>query len=127
MSYAAVAAENALPLSQQPRPDPALLNTTPSSHSNIVNDNLKVNVVGPDFKEHPRTSTSEAHKIDDLSEGHKVPPHKAERSTKDLEDEDERRDMWEVTKYYLFRPGVAGGIIGISKKSCSYSKNIRTF
>jgi hypothetical protein len=123
-SYAAVAGENAPPLSQQPRPDPALLNTTPSTHSNIVDDNLKVNIVGPDFKEHPRTTISKAHKIDDSSEDYKVPaPTKGDRSKKNFRDlEDERRDIWELTKYYLFRPGIAGGLIGISMKHFSLSK-----
>jgi len=109
MSYAAVAAENAPPLSQQPRPDPALLNTTPPTHSNIVDDTLKLNVVGPDFKVHPAT-TSEGPEIDGFSEDYQPP--KANKPKKGLEDES--RDVWGVTKYYLFRPGIAGGLIGIS-------------
>jgi hypothetical protein len=112
MSFATVAAENAPPVSQQPRPDPALLNTTSPTHSNIVDDTLKVNVVGPDFKEHPRTTTSEAPKVDDFNEDYQVPASpNGNRSKKGLE---ESRNIWEVTKYYLFRPAVAGGLIGIS-------------
>ena len=110
MSYAAVAAENAPPLSQQPRPDPALLNTTPPTHSNIVDDTLKLNVVGPDFKEHRATTTSEAPKIDGFSDDYKPP--KVDKPKRGLEDES--RNVWGATKYYLFRPGIAGGLIGIS-------------
>jgi hypothetical protein len=122
MSYATVAAQNAPPASQQPRPNPALLNTTPPTHSNIVDDNLKVNVVGPDFKEHPRTTTSEAPKIDNSSKDYKVPASpKADGPNKRIEDLEEE-SRWEMTKYYLFRPGVAGGLIGISTKYCSYSR-----
>jgi hypothetical protein len=109
MSYAAVAAENAPPLSQQPRPDPALLNTTPPTHSNVVNDTLKLNIVGPDFKEHPASETPR------INEDYKPP--EASKPKKGLEDES--RDFWGVTKYYLFRPGIAGGLIGIS--TCIYS------
>src|SRR5258708_16853014 len=116
MSYAAVAAENAPPLSQQPHPDPALLNTTPPTHSNTVDDTLELNVVGTDIKVHPETSRSEGPKIDELSEGYQPP--KANKPKKGLEDES--RDVWGVTKYYLFRPGIAGGLIGISTWYRSY-------
>jgi len=113
MSYAAVVAENSQPASQQPRPNPALLNTTPPTHSNVADDTLKVNIVGPDFKEHPRTTTSEAFKIDDYAKDYQVnSPHIRERS-KDREESEQVQNVWEVTKYYLFRPGVAGGLIGI--------------
>jgi hypothetical protein len=116
MSYAAVAAENAQPASQQPRPNPALLNTTAPTHSSVADDALKINIVAPDFKEHPRTTTSEA-RTGDFTGGHQIPA-----SPKDESHESEVQNMWEATKCFLFRPGVAGGLIGISTNCyCSYS------
>lgn len=115
MSYAAVAAENAPPVSQQPRPDPALLNITHPTHSDITDDARKVNVVGPDSKEHPRTTISETAKIDNSTE---IPAtSKGDEFKKGLDElEEEGQNVWETAKYYLFRPGVAGGLIGIRTK-----------
>jgi len=107
MSYASVAASNAPPLSQQPQPDPALLTTTPPTHCAVADDAAKVNIVGPGFKDHPRTYTSEANKIiynDPVSS----PSPKPKK-----EPENEYENVWETTKSYLLQPGVAGGLIGI--------------
>ena len=56
MSYASVAKANAPPLSEQPRPDPALL-TTPAdvSHGDIPDPAVNGVTVAPaDYKEHPK-------------------------------------------------------------------------
>jgi len=63
MSYASVTASNVSSDTPQPRPDPALLNTSPPRASGIADDTAKVNVVAETFKENPRTLTSEANKL----------------------------------------------------------------
>src|SRR4051812_30025494 len=63
MSYASIAAQNAPPLSEQPHPDTALLNTDPPTAPSTADDAAKVNVVAPDFRENPQTLTSEAEVI----------------------------------------------------------------
>jgi len=95
MSYAAVAATNTPP--HQPRPDPALL-TTPQSSSIISNDeNAKVQVV-------PNPDAKPIHNS----------PKKSTNLKKHLNDaEEEGFYLWELTKHYLFRPGVAGGLVGL--------------
>ncbi|KIJ61358.1 hypothetical protein HYDPIDRAFT_31442 [Hydnomerulius pinastri MD-312] len=116
MSYAKVAAHNAPPSSQQPHPDPALLNTEHGSVDSVADDIAKVNIVPSDFKQRPATYTSEAYVPEDtegelISPGKKGP--KGSRSRRFQEAEAEGAYLWEVTKQYLFRPGVAGGLIGI--------------
>jgi len=63
MSYASVTTSNISPHSPQPRPDPALLNTSPPKASGVADDLAKVGVVAETFKERPRTLTSEANKL----------------------------------------------------------------
>ncbi|KIK67009.1 hypothetical protein GYMLUDRAFT_238360 [Collybiopsis luxurians FD-317 M1] len=104
MSYAAVAGSNIPPT--QPQPDPALLNTEPPSASIVADDSAKVNLVHPQFKNHPATITSE----------NRPPPDDAPSSRKDRrfkEAEAEGLYLWNITKRYLFRPGVAGGLVGL--------------
>ncbi|KAF9047254.1 hypothetical protein BJ165DRAFT_1464768 [Panaeolus papilionaceus] len=60
MSYASVAAHNAPPPSQQPQPDPALLNVTPPTSTSQINTSSKVNLVAPDFKEQLESDDSDA-------------------------------------------------------------------
>lgn len=120
MSYAAVVAGNAEPASQQPHPNPSLLNTNPPTHSTVVDDSLKVNIVGPNFKEHLRSTTSET-KMDDSAQDPGSP--KVDTPDKSMEKlEEDSEDTWEVTKNHLFRPGVAGGLVGLSTIHCSLSE-----
>ncbi|KAG1895563.1 uncharacterized protein F5891DRAFT_1058061 [Suillus fuscotomentosus] len=116
MSYASVAAHDAPPSSEQPRPDPALLTTERSSASNVIDDTLKVNVVSSDFKENPATYTSKTYVpegIDDdlVDPGRKAVTGKGHKRLQEAQAEGIY--LWEVTKHYLFRPGVAGGLIGL--------------
>ncbi|KAF8161018.1 hypothetical protein B0H34DRAFT_788187, partial [Crassisporium funariophilum] len=126
MSYASVAAHNAPPLSEQPHPDTALLNTTPPTHSNVADDAAKVNIVGPDFKQDLHTITSEADRIfEDTEHTYTSPNHntssnnnngggKPRKSSRRLQEvEAESLYIWETAKHYLIRPGVAGGLVGI--------------
>ncbi|CAL1706984.1 unnamed protein product [Somion occarium] len=109
MSYASVTAHNAEPSSQQPHPDPALLNTEPPSADNIVDDATKVNIVSPDFKSNPATVTSE-------SKPEVVPPigNKKDKTHRHVHRaKEEGFHLWNVTKHYLFRPTVAGGLLGL--------------
>ncbi|KAJ4468240.1 hypothetical protein J3R30DRAFT_3305713 [Lentinula aciculospora] len=104
MSYASVAGSNLPP--SQPRPDPALLNTDSPTASIVADDASKVNVVHPDFKEHPATVYSENRLSPD-----DVPSSKKNRRLREAEAEG--LYLWQIAKEYLFRPGVAGGLIGI--------------
>ncbi|KAJ6499414.1 hypothetical protein C8R45DRAFT_982310 [Mycena sanguinolenta] len=94
MSYAQVTAHNAAPLSQQPHPDPALLNTEPPSSSPYIDPTKKINVVP--MNNNPKSSSSSR-------------PH----SRRYEEAKAEGDYLWESAKHYLFRPGVAGGLIGL--------------
>lgn len=119
MSYASIAAHDAPPPSLQPHADPGLLNTTPGTSSSIADDTAKVGVVSSDFKEHPATYTSvnrgptdeqyeSAFPSDDQK---KKTQKKASRAYREAEAEGEY--LWEAAKFYLFRPGVAGGLVGL--------------
>lgn len=136
MSYAAVAAHNAPPLSQQPQPDQSLLNTDAPSADPIVDDTSKVNVVPQDFKENPRTATQESVVYEEESSAARDSPQstpskskvnghanhsssdskeskrsKASRQVQEVQAEGVH--MWESAKHYLLRPGVAGGLVGL--------------
>lgn len=115
MSYASVTARNAAPIDDQPHPDQGLLNTIPPHHSGIADDAAKVNIVAPDFKEHPHTLTSEAEiLVDDVSSDLEAEPHKSRRHKKHHNAEpDAFAHAVDVFKHYLIRPGVAGGLIGL--------------
>ncbi|KAI1795497.1 hypothetical protein LXA43DRAFT_970433 [Ganoderma leucocontextum] len=108
MSYASVAAQNAPSPSQQPHPDPALLNTEPPSADNIADDAAKINLVSSDFKQNPVTETS----TQNISSG--APTPGGDRRSRYI-DEVEREGfyVWNLAKQYLFHPGVAGGLIGL--------------
>jgi len=107
------------PQPSQPHPDPALLNSTPPTASNVVDDTAKINVVSPEFKTHPATQTSEARRRiygdnDNDSDDEDPRPSRNKKSNRRLKEvEAESLYLWEVTKQYLFRPGVAGGLIGL--------------
>ncbi|KAI5895139.1 uncharacterized protein SCHCODRAFT_02618691 [Schizophyllum commune H4-8] len=117
MSYAAVAAENAPPVSEQPHADPALLNTEPPHADNVADDTSKVTVVAPDFKEHPATVTSETAPPPDTMDNFPEMPSSPSRGNKKnrrlQEAEAEGAYLLEVAKRYLLRPGVAGGLVGL--------------
>ncbi|THU95665.1 hypothetical protein K435DRAFT_778913 [Dendrothele bispora CBS 962.96] len=103
MSYAAAAASHLPP--NQPQPDPALLNTEIPQASIVVDDTSKINVVHPDFKDHPTTVTSQSRPTPDTE---KRKPRKYMR-----EAEEEGLYLWQLTKRILLRPGVAGGLVGL--------------
>ncbi|KDQ57547.1 hypothetical protein JAAARDRAFT_58152 [Jaapia argillacea MUCL 33604] len=115
MSYAAVAAHDAPPPSLQPQADPALLNTQPPTASNVADDTKKVNLVSPDFKQHPATVTSETIIIEPDHSSPSVPHHsKKDKAKKRLHHaEQEGFQLWHVAKEQLLRPGVAGGLVGV--------------
>ncbi|KAG2145955.1 uncharacterized protein EDB93DRAFT_1286790 [Suillus bovinus] len=116
MSYASVAAHDAPPSSEQPRPDPALLTTENSSASNVIDDTSKLNVVSSDFKENLAAHTNNTYVPEDIDDDLVDQSRKAmtgKRNKRFQEAQAEGIYLWEVTKYYLFRPGVAGGLIGL--------------
>ncbi|KAJ7594795.1 hypothetical protein C8J56DRAFT_1161352 [Mycena floridula] len=93
MSYAQVTASNTP--ANQPHPDPALFTTPESVSSFSSNENAKVHVVpNPNAKS-------------DADNG----PKKHKKFNKAAKDESFY--LWSLTKQYMFRPGVAGGIIGL--------------
>jgi len=123
-SYADIAAQNAPPPELQPHPDPALLTTEPPSQDNIADDAAKLNIVSADFKTNPATLTSEAAvprhpepvplsggTAPAKSSGSGSAKDKARRYAHDAEEEGWY--LWNVTKQYLFRPAVAGGLLGL--------------
>ncbi|KAG7090864.1 hypothetical protein E1B28_009945 [Marasmius oreades] len=109
MSYADVASSNLPP--NQPRPDPALLNTESPRTSTIADDTSKVNVVHPDFRENPATVTSETRPPPDSKREREHAKPKVRRHLHDAEQEGFH--LWQVAKQYLLRPGVAGGLVGL--------------
>ncbi|KAI0074153.1 hypothetical protein K474DRAFT_1665732 [Panus rudis PR-1116 ss-1] len=115
MSYADVAAHNAPPKAQQPHPDPALFTTEPPSASNIIDDAAKLNVVAPDAAEHPVTVTSANRPVVQEPET----PSSRKQTAKDKarryahEAEEEGWYLWNTAKHYLFRPAIAGGLLGL--------------
>ncbi|KAH8080292.1 hypothetical protein BXZ70DRAFT_1073796 [Cristinia sonorae] len=127
MSYASVAAHNAPPPSQQPHVDLGLLNTEPPSADNIAEDATKVNLVPPGFKD-TLASAEKQRGVPAETYGPFTPPnpnvnpngnHQKSQHAKDKarkyihEVEEEGFHLWNVTKDYLFRPSVAGGLIGL--------------
>lgn len=116
MSYASVAAHNACPSSEQPRPDPALLTTERSSASNVIDNTSKVNVVSSDSKENPATCTSDICVPEDIDDDLGDPGRKAVRSKRNRHLQEAQAEgifLWKITKNYLFRPRVAGSIISL--------------
>lgn len=81
-----------------------------------------MNLVSPVYKSHPAKSSSQAHADydDDNDDAFTSSnnPKKRKRANKRLEEvEAEGLYLWEVTKYYLLRPGVAGGLVGLGRPS----------
>lgn len=109
MSYADVAAQNTT--GSQPIPDPALFTTETAEPSPVVDDAAKVNVVPSSFKEQPATKTSEIRQeLDERENAARRASHQGRRK-----DTQEGVYLWELTKRYLARPGVAGGLIGVGQ------------
>ena len=109
MSYASVAARNAPSPDNQPRPDPALLTTEAPTGSSIIDSTSKLNVVAPDFKEHPHTDVEQIPADDErfpVASG-KKPNKKRKR--------EEAASLWEQVSDTLMRPKVAGGLVGIGR------------
>lgn len=116
MSYAAVASHNTS--GYQPTADQALLNTEQPHASNIADDSAKVGVVSHDFKEHPETVTSQHADDEIIPSAIPSEPKRAHKEKKmPSKPLDEARAeglyLWELTKHALFRPGVAGGLVGL--------------
>lgn len=77
-----------------------------------------MNVVSRDFKENPSsTYTSDVYVPEDaeseLSDTGRV--RKGKGSKRFQEAQAEGTYLWEVTKHYLLRPGVAGGLVGLGE------------
>ncbi|KAJ8507920.1 hypothetical protein ONZ45_g9763 [Pleurotus djamor] len=133
MSYAKVAAENAPSPADQPRPDPGLLNTAEPSSATVLDDTKKVNLVHPSLKDAPVTETSisrpapDSQALSDDDEGNLKPnKSKTNRSRRIQEVEAEGAYLWQLTKQYLFRPGVAGGLIGLGNSLATYALTDRS-
>ena len=102
----------------QPHPDPALLTTEQSPSNNVIDDTSKVNVVSRDFKEDPSsTYTSDVYVSEDaeseLIDTGRVGKGKGNKRLQEAQAEGTY--LWEVTKHYLLRPGVAGGLVGLGE------------
>jgi len=91
----------------QPRPDPALLNTTPTSASHVIDETLKVNLVPPTYPD-PRPPVPE-----DDDDELPLPERRSPAKRRFKEAEAEGIYLLEITKRYLLRPEVAGGLIGL--------------
>ncbi|KAJ7096437.1 hypothetical protein C8R44DRAFT_717981 [Mycena epipterygia] len=97
-SYADRVAHNAAPYSEQPHPDPALLNTASPSSTPDIDPTKKVNV--PMSTNHSPNPTPN--------------PAPSRRPNRRLEESKaEGLYLWQSAKDYLLKPGVAGGLIGI--------------
>ncbi|TRM65406.1 hypothetical protein BD626DRAFT_488682 [Schizophyllum amplum] len=118
MSYASVAATNAPPISEQPHADPALLTTETPQADNVADDAAKVTIVSPDYKEHPATITSETAPPPDMDNFPEMPSSAggaggSKKNKRFQEAEAEGAYLLQVAKHYIFRPGVAGGLVGL--------------
>lgn len=89
MSYADVTARNSAPLSEQPHPDPALLNTTQPSPSSVVDETKKINILSPNLKTYP---------------SERYPSSSAPKQSTNKEGED---------RHYLPSPDVTTGILSL--------------
>ncbi|KAJ7733771.1 hypothetical protein DFH07DRAFT_870950 [Mycena maculata] len=92
MSYAAVTASG-IQEKEQAQPDQGLLNTDPPTSTPYIDGTKKVNLVSI-----PQNS---------------APSSAGRRHTHRDEAKAEGIYLWQSAKYYLFRPGVAGGLIGL--------------
>ncbi|OJT13113.1 hypothetical protein TRAPUB_10339 [Trametes pubescens] len=102
-------------LINQPHADQGLLTTEPPSADNIADDAAKLNIVSPDFKQHPATTTSVQDISPDLSTpGAPTGGRKSGKGRRYLDEaEQEGFYLWNVAKYYILQPSVAGGLVGL--------------
>jgi len=130
MSYASVAKDNREPLSQQPHPDTALLNTERTEEVSLPDaDNTKVSIVLPEYDEHPKSAAQNVNaQISAAQERIKEPmdtrtgnvngsakrKERKERA-KEVSDEHEEKGLrlWAQAKQKLLQPGVVGGLFGV--------------
>ncbi|KAF9218495.1 hypothetical protein BS17DRAFT_883398 [Gyrodon lividus] len=114
-SYAKVAAHNAPSPSRQPHPTSFITNQGPTTSE--VDDTAKVNVVSGDFSDEPATYTAPEIFVPVEPEvKHTKGEEKAFRggcSRRLQETAVEGSYLWQLTKQCLFRPGVAGGLVGL--------------
>jgi hypothetical protein len=110
MSYAQAAAH--APNTPDPRPDPALLVTPEET---LVSD-------GPAGKVHLVPNAEQP----THSHGHHYRKDAKDRFNKyEKRAEEEGNYLWELTRYYVFRPGVAGGLMGIGPSFlCDFSGGV---
>lgn len=113
----------------KPHPDPALLTTEPPTLNNIADDALKLNIVSPGFKEHPETVTSTLGITPDpqqspLQETHIVRDPLGEDLPKKRKSPQNanQSDIVSDLKQYLFRPEVAGGLLGVGMLYDDFSR-----
>ncbi|KIO01984.1 hypothetical protein M404DRAFT_1002743 [Pisolithus tinctorius Marx 270] len=114
-TYASVAAQNAPPPSEQPRPDPSLLNTESGNPGPVqVDEKAKVTVVPRDFKEYLSAENADAEVpdlINEPSDGGRGGGESGRRRSR--ETVAEGTYVWRQLKRILFRPEVAGGLVGL--------------
>ena len=122
MSYASVTSHNTF--SEQPLPDPALLNTSKPTASGVADDTAKVGVVAPDFKQNPATTTSThrpprygyEEEESDPSPLHRTKKDNKAKVKKVARDAEKEVVHWSaVAKELVLRPPVAGGLIGVGE------------
>ncbi|KAF8332716.1 uncharacterized protein EI90DRAFT_3145387 [Cantharellus anzutake] len=121
MSYASVVAAGAPPLSAQPHPDTALLNTE-QGETQLSSADSKITVAPADFKKNPRSADTDIRDeldvaSEDIEEGEDTSRPSKGESRKDHTNckkaGEECRELWEKAKGYLLRPTVAGGLLGV--------------
>lgn len=105
-------------LINQPHADQGLLTTEPPSADNIADDAAKVNIVAPDFKQHPATTTSIQDIPADLPTPGAPSGGRKSKGRRYLDEaEQEGFYLWNVAKYYILQPSVAGGLVGLGMSS----------
>ncbi|RXW17083.1 hypothetical protein EST38_g8770 [Candolleomyces aberdarensis] len=110
LSSVEVAAHNAPPPENQPRPDPALLTTETPTSSTTIDSTSKLNIVAPDFKLHPHTDVEQIPADDETHERFPVGGGKAPNKKRKRE---EALSLWQQVSETVMRPQVAGGLLGI--------------
>ncbi|KAF8322191.1 hypothetical protein DL93DRAFT_2124049 [Clavulina sp. PMI_390] len=125
-SYAAITKENREPLSEQPHPDTALLNTEPPAPGETSlpdGDSSKITVAPAGWKEEPKyvadqireeTERAKAAMSDAINNSASSGPSKRDKAKATADKaEKEGLELWEQAQRVLLQPGVAGGILGL--------------